>query len=79
MTKYICIKPFPSKYTYIEIGDIVEIEFDQIDSYEGIHTIFYNYHHDLTYKTYILKLDLDHFITLAEWRDRQINSILEDE
>ena len=55
MTKYICIKPFPSKYTYIEIGDIVEIEFDQIDSYEGIHTIFYNYHHDLTYKTYILK------------------------
>ena len=79
MTKYICIKPLRQDFSnsnYIHIGDIIEVDFEE-NFHDGTYTIFL-YRNNLKYRSNILRLDIDHFISLAEWREKQINSILED-
>ena len=65
--KYIVIKEFLD----YEEGDIVEIEVNYI---EDVCVIFEDGSAFNTFSTY----DLDiYFIAIAEWREQQINSILE--
>jgi hypothetical protein len=93
MTKYICIKPFKLSWIRatsnfsplpnrrdIVMGDIIDVDFvpsklpKRITSYS-----FFTSIENKLYESSILLLDLDeHFIILAEWREQQINSILND-
>lgn len=84
MTRYICIKRLRNSAFagtiepyYISIGDIIDIDFNELNYYDGTWSIFININ-GLKFRSSIYKLDIDHFITIAEWRDRQLNSILND-
>ena len=83
MTKYICIKQLRKDWLetinqepYIKIGETIEVDLEE-NFHDGTYTIFL-YRNDFKYRSSILRLDIDHFISLAEWRDKQIDSILED-
>jgi len=70
--KYICTKAcFISEWnaiTYLEIGDIVEYMYWRDD----VGLIYKNISHSIEYKTFIKC-----FISLADWREEQINNILD--
>lgn len=75
MIKFICIKPLYKNL--VHKGVLVEVDFDEPDYHDGTYSIIV-YRGDFAFRSSIHKLDLDHFITLAEWRQKQIDLILEE-
>jgi hypothetical protein len=67
--KYICIEDYRFLNYGAKNGDIIEIE----------ETPFcFSIYKDGKIIDMIVEISNKHFVILAEWRDKQINSILED-
>jgi hypothetical protein len=82
-TKVFCIEDvfFPnSNKKYFANGSQYEIKNVSIDEYTNNYYVdIYGCYFYLEDKNRSYKKFSEHFITIAEWRDKQINKILEDE
>ena len=57
----------------INVGDDIDV-LDTEDLKDGTYTIFIN---SINRISSIHKLDIDHFITQGEWREKQIKSVID--
>ena len=57
----------------INEGDDIDI-LDEEELYDGTCTIFIN---SINRVSSITKLDIDHFVTQVEWREKQIKSVID--
>ena len=77
MNKWICIKDYTIKdYTdlHIKVGDYVFIvDYPEGDIYLGMYGTDSVPMYEVNKKVY------KHFVTMAEWREKQINSILDED
>jgi hypothetical protein len=79
---YYCIKPIEVlvyyntwKYLKYLINEGEEIDINEVENADGTYNIFIN---SINKKSSIYTIDIDHFISQAEWREKQINSIIEN-
>jgi hypothetical protein len=79
---YYCIKPIEVlvyyntwKYLKYLINEGEEIDINEVENADGTYNIFIN---SINKKSSIYPIDIDHFISQAEWREKQMNSIIEN-
>ena len=63
--KVVCIDNFNTALKRYKVYDVLKYDFD--------------YSYDRTYRIMGSNYSIDRFITLAEWRDKQINNILNED
>ena len=63
------------KYLKYLINEGEEIDINEVENADGTYNIFIN---SINKKSSIYTIDIDHFISQAEWREKQINSIIEN-
>jgi hypothetical protein len=80
-TKFVCIKSFKNEYVAFEKGNIHKIGEMML---EGVHTNYTSYleryggEYEMVFSEEQMKVILEYFMPLAEYRDKRIEEILFD-